>query len=254
VTDARLPSEASADATDKDAGPSADAACPLQADLSLCGLLPLFTGHQIVDGIGDDFCGYPALYFDILDGGRPDARTPTVSAFIQVAWSPQGLHALVRVKEAEVVPAASSSPTFDGDAIEIFASADGVLTGPFGGGSDKALQVVVSPPSATQPTEIDVATSVTGPIPALSSSDYAARLVDGGYNVELNLPWSTIAGSAVAPPDGGSSIGLDFACDVHGLDGGLHHQTILTLRVPPPPSCNQPYCDDRTWCLWKLAP
>jgi Carbohydrate family 9 binding domain-like len=209
-----------------------------------------------VDGVGNEFCGFPAVFFDVLDGGAPDAHTPVVNAFVQVAWSLLGLHFFIHVNEADVVPAASDMPPWNGDAIEVFASANAVLTGPFGSGADKALQVIVGAPNSSGAAPSETATSVSGPLPSLPSSDYAARLVAGGYDVEIQLPWATIAGAAVTSPDAGTSLGLDLACDVHGVDGGAHRQAFLILHLPtqPPASCDNLYCDDRTWCLWKLAP
>jgi len=242
--------------TSSDTAP-ADAACPIVTELAPCTTIPRFTGTQVVDGVGNDFCGYPGVFFDVLDGGATTPEggaVPRVGAHIQVAWSTAGLHVFVHVDEAVVIPAPSSMFAYNGDAIEVFASADGVLTGPFGGDADKALQVIVSPPTGSQAAADEITTSVTGPLPSLPATAYAARLVDGGYDVELHLSWSTLASSPVPSPQGGTWIGLDVACDVHG-DGG-HHQSLLSLHVPtaPPASCGQLYCDDRTWCLWRLAP
>ena len=134
----------------------------------------------------------------------------------------------------------------------------GILTGPFGSGADPAAQVLVAPSTGPQSAWAVWSTESlgTGTQPAFDS---AGLVVPGGYELERQLPWSSIAGGAITPPQAGDSIGFDVACDVHGMDPKVRgfQSSLSYLAVDASPACvaavgSMPpilSCDDRLWCL-----
>lgn len=245
--------------------PDADAECPVIVGASPCSSIPHFTGTQAVDGIGNEFCDIVATEFDVGAGsyGSPPNGGSGVNtkADIRVGWSSLGLHIHVHVIQAKVTPPPSGTTIYFGDAIEVFASATAALTGRFGQGADPAIQVIATPASGSQPALSSVATSQTGITGTLEPSQFAGRLVPGGYEVEFQLPWSLISGSIDGgpPPGAGSRIGFDVACDIQAPDGTRLYQSSLSARVPTATgACNQddihPSCDDQTWCAVDLSP
>jgi Carbohydrate family 9 binding domain-like len=189
----------------------------------------------------------------------PDASGVDVTALIRVGWSPSALHLHIHVNKEPVRPAPYAAAIYEGDAIEIFAAVPGPLTGLYGVGHDMAIQLIAAPPDAAR---AEVFTRVTDyPLTTLTPSEFAARLVDGGYEVELELPWTLVAGDQDAGAVAENvTIGFDFSCDVAVGDGGRAQSSLFRRRVPDagwgpdaaPTPCStppgQPFCDDRTWC------
>jgi hypothetical protein len=252
-----------------DGTPSADGAapdveCPISTGANACAGIPHFKGTQTVDGRGDEFCDFIATAFDVSHGEmlQGDAGGTNTQALVRVGWSDVGLHFHARVMQARVAPPMGGSQIFQGDTVEVFASASSSLDGGYGPGQDPALQALVAAPVEGQPPVSEQATSATGATVALDPTQCAARLVPGGYEVELALPWSVIAGRAIVPPPAGSRIGFDVLVDVQGLDGMRLFQSYLSYNLPPSPSpCPTPlastpeaFCDDRTWCTPILDP
>ena len=84
------------------------------------------------------------------------------------------------------------------EAIEIYLAASSTLNGPFDGHKDGgAVQIVLTPPTETLAAVGAAFYSPGGgaaPFDALlKATDYAGRLVDGGYEIEMRLPWSADA-------------------------------------------------------------
>lgn len=239
--------------------------CPIIVGANPCSDLPRFTGTQVVDGIGSEFCDIIATEFIVADGAYVEmadgGTVVSTKADIRTAWSSIGLHIHVHVAQNPVRPPPSGTSIWMGDGLEIFASATGNLTGPFGPGGDPAVQVIVTPPSDAQPALSSVSMSTVGIVRTLDRSMFAGRLVPDGYELELQLPWSVISGDVDAGPSpaAGSSIGYDLACDVQGADGSLMFQSSLSSKSPSGGvrgSCTsgdvRPYCDDQIWCKVKL--
>ncbi len=253
-------------ATDRDAG-----ACPILTGVDLCSGLPRFTApSQIVDGVGDEFCDIPAMVFDLnhcateyFTGSEPPKLDEQV--YLRAAWSTDAFHLDVRVTDPHVVVNADQSMLWNGDAIEIYLAGSSTLNGPFDSHEDGgAVQIVLTPPTSTLAALGAAFYSPGGgasPFDAmLKASDYAGRLIDGGYELEMRLPWSADA-EAMAP---GVKIGFDVDIDAEDeLDAGgrqlqcLLHQTSVDGHA----FCGyamgtmaQPFCDDRTWCQPTLLP
>jgi hypothetical protein len=175
---------------------------------NVCTAIAHFNGVQTVDGLDEEFCGIVATEFDVATGawqqpGDGGADVDTV-AYLRVAWDAVGLHLFINVVQPVVIAPSAYAYIWTGDAVEIFASATGTLKGSYGPGADPALQVIVSAPSSSSPALSQELTSVTGPTVALDASSFAVRLVPSGYNVEVELPWSLIAGGQDIEPEGGT--------------------------------------------------
>jgi hypothetical protein len=248
-----------------ESSPGVDAGCAFPIDLFPCTTIPFFTGQQIVDGLPDEFCGYDSVAFDVAQGGDPqppDADTADVSAkvVLTMAWDEAGLHLFMHVIQSPVNPP-NGQFIWNGDAMEVYASANDVLRGLYGPGADEALHVSIAPPGAQSPTQAATAWWDNGPAPPpLATNLYASRIVADGYVIELYLPWSVIAGQTVSPPDAGSTVALDFSCDIQAPDdAGRAFQSTLGFQAPmlaSTPCASAPlqsFCDDRTWCTWILS-
>jgi hypothetical protein len=212
-------------------------------------------------------CGIPALLFDVAKGKDPlgDPTGVNAIAYLQLGWSPTALHVSVHVQRHPVTPATGNSPVYEGDAVEVFASAPGRLTGPFGPRPyDEAIHVLVgAPPEAGIPkTEADNASPME-PLSLVEGAQYTSTLEDGGYVVDLDLSWDFIANNN----DAGTafldaSIGFDLAIDTLNADGG-RFQSFLSYTpdggskaaqagcLPEPVA---PRCDDLLWnCTPRLV-
>jgi hypothetical protein len=253
-------------AADREAG-----ACPILTGVDLCSGIPKFTASsEIVDGVGDEFCDIPAMVFDFnhcateyFTGSEPPKSEQQV--VLRAAWSTDAFHVDVRVTDSRIVVNADPSMLWNGDAIEIYLAASSTLNGPFDGHKDGgAVQIVLTPPTETLAAVGAAFYSPGGgaaPFDALlKATDYAGRLVDGGYEIEMRLPWSADAEAILS----GVKIGFDVDIDAEDeVDAGgrqlqcLLHETAVdgsafcgyAKGVPA-----QPFCDDRTWCQPTLLP
>src|SRR5262249_34446369 len=153
---------------------------------------------------GNEFCGMPVVTFNVAQGvfqfSPQQASNVNTTVLLRMGWSSFGLHMHVHVDQARVVPPLPSVPIWTGDAIEVFASSTSILTGTFGPGADEAVQAILAPPSSTQPALSETFVDYGTPLSTLPPSQFAARIVAGGYEIELALPWSTIAGQSITPP------------------------------------------------------
>lgn len=259
---------ASDDGPEADVATEADAPATCKAPkagLDPCTSIPLYeplaTG-QILDGKADDFCDLPFVDFDNTKGAIkvPDpvpggANTVTK---IRVAWSSYGLHAHFGVKDDKpLVYAGTDGALFLGDSVEIYLAGTDALTGTYDGStSDKgAVQIVIAPPDATTPTRATYfyMGAANGSPP---SDRWAARVVTGGYEIEVRIPWADLFATGVVA---GRKIALTIATN-NKYDATKTH-AFSTFQVkspyPTPSTCSgsvQAFCDDRIWCTPTLAP
>lgn len=250
---------------ERDAGDSGDSCMLL--DGSVCTSIPRLNGVQTLDGIGDEFCAIPATEFVVANGAAADGLNQGIDTLVKLrgAWSAVGLHFHIHVEQA-VVLAADASALYYGDAIEILTTPLSPPTGSMGPGADPGIHIVVSPPSGNQTAALGsvVYTTLAQNNGHLDPSAFAARLVPGGYEVEVLLTWDMVQGKGnpvVPPPSGGSRIGFDFACDIRATNGGRKFQSWYYAAAVPanvPSDCSiasyRPYCDDRMWCFPVLEP
>ena len=220
--------------------------------------MPAFTASpQIIDGKDDDFCGVPAMVFALDNAAVLDAPGVSFPEVVtaRIGWDQAGLHVHVHVDDPSLVP--SSTPDlWEGDAVELFIAGTSSLTGHFDGTDDGgAIQIVVSAPTADIPSKASYDYAGNGMLdlpydPSLS----AGRVVPGGYEVEVSVPWSSLK-DMLAP---GSAIGFDLALDVidNPAAASREQQGLMGFRTVAETSCvntaPHPSCDDRTWCLPTL--
>ena len=254
-----------------DDGSLGEPSCPPTGSVDHCTEIALFTGTQQLDGRGDEFCSLPGQTIDssatrvfFFRGATPADVTEV--ATLRTAWSSEGLHMHVHVKDANLfVPPNGSQQLHEGDAIEIYVAGYVPTSGPFDATTDIGAQhIIVSPPSGAIGARGFVWTSSCDfPVPAaLNNAFFTGRTVTDGWEIELDLPWSILLSSPSAtPPASGAKIGFTLALDAQDLPSGdplharqmqafLGYQTI-TVASPSCDSCShgpEPFCDDRTWC------
>jgi hypothetical protein len=227
-----------------------------------CISIPRFAGSQVVDGNGDEFCHVPAAVFQIaaapyvnpaLHPSSPEVVT------LRVAWSPDALHVHVHVDDPSVVPDTTTT-VWGGDNIQVFFAGTTLMTGAYTGLEDAgATHVLVS-----APTSAGISTAVFAYNAAFTGvsrglvppQDFASRVVAGGYEVELQLPWGI--GASIAA---GKRIGFDFIAGARNppsttfdVEGGFANNPVAGDTYY---SCGSgrpttPGCDDRTWCVPTL--
>jgi hypothetical protein len=260
--------ESSADAaTQLDASDGSDASdgCAPSTSADTCKSIPLFKGVQTVDGLGDDFCGVPAFVFIPANErltADPEPGNPglLIQATVQVAWSPDpnaALHVFVHIPKWPVYAAAPPAYPWSEDAVEVLAAGSATdLTGNADASDPGATHIIIAAP----PTDsaASYATNGGGIGTPLAAGTFATILDENvGYNVELEIPWSTLGSP---PPSKGAKIAFDVGFDLMlPSDGGLERyqafHSILALTGAPSQACGgflQPSCDDRTWCTPTL--
>jgi hypothetical protein len=259
-------------ASGQDAAPEAGAQpdaseCLLPTGQDLCQTLPKFAAaSQVVDGVGDEFCGIPAMTFDAVSCPTVDPDPPPAlpaSVSLRVAWSAQAVHLHVRVQDPAIIVQPDRARLWNGDSVEIYiAGASGAqLTGAFDGTNDGgAIQLVLTPPSGAFPARGEAFFSRFGAHSEIDPSLYAGRLIPGGYELELRFPWP----SSANPATPGARVAFDFALGVQDAAsaGGRQLQCIISdVFVDGAQACGlaagtaaAPYCDDRTWCQPELLP
>jgi hypothetical protein len=222
----------------------------------LCNCLPSFgSGAQTVDGIGDEFADVPAMTFQA--SALPYlSRTAALPAEVtlRAAWSEEAFVAHVHVSDPMVLPDASAT-LWNGDNVQFFVAASSVLTGVYSGTEDGgAFHVLVAPPGdglAARAITLYEPCYGCSTYDAVPASDYSARAVDDGYEVEVRLPW----GAAGEPRVSGAVFGFNFVIGVSDtpglgleLEGALRNDPTLASPSCSPTPTTHPGCDDRVWC------
>jgi hypothetical protein len=218
-----------------------------------CSELPRFTGTQVVDGVGDEFCGIPAMSGRVselpsIHADYADTSLPT-SYELRAAWSDDAFVAHVRVID-EAIETDTSSELWRGDTVQLYIAPSSELTGNYGDDQDgTARHILVSPPDADNPDGRAVFLASNTEYTDVPEGSFASRLVQGGYEVEVRLQWADNAEPRVS----GASFGFNFSMSVLDsdaivepeLEGWLSHDDALE-------QCDHPWCDDRHWCQPRL--
>jgi hypothetical protein len=264
-----------------DTGPG----CPIKDGGDMCATIPKFTGTQNVDGIGDEFCDVPSTVLRV-NGGVPLYPTfmpapLSTKVRARLAWSATGLHGHFHVDDSVVV---SSSYDNNWDGVHLFLGGELPFYGAFDGDkSDTGLWLFMAPPGpkAGLPrftggtgafAQVGYCILESGVMPGTGAKcnprrfplvepgKFAGRIVEGGYELEVMLPWSVL-GRASAPSKG-DSIAADLglaACDDPAATAWSNvcsdaKRGIVVLQrndIPGSTSClsgSNPTCDARTWC------
>jgi hypothetical protein len=238
------------------------------ATVDPCTSIPAFTGTQTVDGKDDDFCDVPSFVFDkaaatehgIVNNynGLQDSEFPSVKA--RVAWSSAGLHAFFDVTDAKVQSVTMADPEqaltspYQGDSVELFISSNDTATGVPGGDSG-----AVSVTLAATGKSVSVTTTNTDGLSTtyaeLSAAQYAQAETDGGYAIEVLLPWKD------GSPGSGAKVRFDLALNIADdnfgsvsdmRDAQMVYYVGTVSDQTSCPGAAEPYCDDRTWCAPTL--
>lgn len=264
-------------------GGAGAATCPIKTGGALCSGVPRFTGTQVVDGSGDDFCDVPATVFPIKDGVQLDGNKPPPILdvlFARVAWDGAGIHAHFHVDDAEVMSGDAIefdiggqfplAGFFDGVSTDLGLTAIGLVVG----GTSTTLGFPVTFPAVADMTyqgnqTVCVPMPCTSPPrglvsfgqPLVAPARWAHRIVPGGYEFELFLPW-VVLGRTTAP-NVGTAIAADFALTARSER--LTARAYLAINPLPNGSSSacqtnrigdktfaDPSCDDRGWCAPTL--
>jgi hypothetical protein len=246
VGDASAPADAnSADIVSSSDAP-ADCTAPGTGDP--CHSIPRFTGTQVVDGVGNEFCSIPAFVMTTKNAGyvNPASTMSTTSrAIVRIGWSPDALHAHVHVDDPKVLGAPL---IYDGDNVQFFIAGDKPSVGNYSGTDDgSANQLLLAPPDTTMGAGRS-STHYGSP-----KFDFAARTVPGGYEIELRWPWNGVATPAAV----GKIIGLDLVVGVKDVaaDVTVDFEYGLYRRDKATTSCMgtaELWCDDLLWCTPTL--
>jgi hypothetical protein len=235
------------------------------------GIAP-FTGIQVVDGRGDEFCSVPGFELGFgnsaqvveyngtqgSDGNSSRAAEAYPErALVRVAWSYTHFHAYVRVKDPHVVAAGNTDAIWNADGVELYVSTDRELMGSTGDDSS-AFHFIISPGAgATKGLGVLVKTSgYTGTHVPLSSRQFTTTQDAEGYTVELRYAWpmGTLLSSGRAVY---FDVALNSASDrVEGAYVRDAQAVHFLGQAEAPSPCGtgtvQPYCDDRVWCPTAL--
>ena len=245
-----------ADGTD---APADAPSCPILAGGDVCATIHRFTApKQILDGAGDEFCDVPATRFVVATGAHPSV-TPAPAAvdtvvLLRVAWSADALHLHAHVDQAKIYVAPPVEDIWRGDAIEVFVAGSAMLTGPFGPSADGAEQILASPdqsPGSPARAWVYVSGSYSS---AVGPSNFGTRMVPGGYEIELQIPWVDLRATPVSGGGVAFNLGVDVRQSADVTSGPLLQSFLVYNAAPASTTCTggHPSCDDRTWCLTHL--
>ena len=175
-----------------------------------------------VDGLAGDWEDAGLRVDDLRGGGAPG--TDDVSSEFRIAWSEKGLLVLADVRDDHVYRDARVRNLYDTDSIEVFVRADV--------GAAEAFQVVAAPCGGSLPPPMGSggrrAAATPGglavdlyrpggefghkePLPPVQC---AAVVRDGGYSIELMIPWSALD----VEPGAGANLAMQLY--VNDLDRG----------------------------------
>jgi hypothetical protein len=236
------------------------APCPVLEGGDACKTIPrLGAVTQIVDGIGDEFCGVPATKLIANSGAHMEPATPPPGIdtvmWTRIAWSAEAIHIHVRVDQALVYAPVATEELWRGDGIELFVSGASTLTGDYTATKQPGtFQIIAVPPNTGTLARAGVYYGSDGLQTFLDPAHFAARLTPTGYEIELRIEWTLLA----ATPSSGKVIGFDAAVDVRQTaSSSLQLQSFIGYRAITGTSpCGargpHPSCDDRTWCVPSL--
>jgi hypothetical protein len=237
--------------------------CAVGADP--CSSIPQFTGTQIVDGSGDEFCAVPsfelnfanAATFVEFNGNYGPSRYPE-RAIARVAWSTTHVHVLVRVLDPYVIRASAIDYIWGADSVEVMISSQSNLTGSTA--NDASAMHIIAAPWQGSTTGMAAAARTTGTTTThqqLPDGQFAVATDSDGYTVELMVPWTGIAKVSAA-----SRVRFELALNVaeEGITTGANVRDAQAIYYYPanPPAISpcgidvEPYCDDRIWCPTNL--
>jgi hypothetical protein len=212
---------------------------------------------QVLDGIGDEFCNVPPVHYTAANApyreghtaGSPAPLTPPVEAVtFRAAWSPDAFHLHAHVDDPSIFESTDLTTLWNGDEVEIFVAGGTNYSVTYPDGTNaNAIQIGIVPPMGIVAARGVVYLGQTRQ--PLDSQYFAARLVSGGYEVEVQLPWPGTA----KPSQAGDTIGFYFGLSAqdNASVGREEYASLPVVAVSGstcPSSPPLPWCDGRTWC------
>jgi hypothetical protein len=177
-----------------------------------------------IDGSADDWHGRGLdAGFLAGDDGRVDAEED-LSASAQIAWDDRGLLVMLRVRDNVADEAEDIESLWSADSVELFVST--------GVGSDQRYQVLVAPGADTKQAQArgwhyDYRSDRKSGDPTY---EYACATEEGGYAIEVLLPWANLG----PVPAAGERIGFQFY--INDRDG---EKEVKTIRWHPDHDANE---------------
>ena len=201
---------------------------------ALCSSVPKFTGPQVLDGVGDEFCDVPATIFELPKGVPfPQTPTPLVRDVLtaRVAWDSDGIHAHFHADDPVLVRDYRYDAAWGPDYVELAIGGSYPLAGFYDGMQSDAgfINLFLSPSSTLTPIK-----GFTGAVPPqanimlvgnrgdnynvmnLTPPDivkWTYRNVSGGYEFEVFIPWKLLGRTTA--PQSGDMISVDLGFGVN---------------------------------------
>ncbi|MFE5321801.1 sugar-binding protein [Paenibacillus sp. NPDC056579] len=137
--------------------------------------------------------------------------TPDNSAFFGTLWDDQNLYVAVRVLDGHLVNDSEASKTYQDDSVEIYLDGNNDRSTAYGP-DDHQITL------GWHDTQLSVGSNMAG-------LQYAQQDIDGGYSVEMAIPWSSIG---IPAPKVGSVIGFDIGInDDDGRSNGNRESQLM---------------------------
>jgi hypothetical protein len=213
--------------------------------------------QQVLDGVGDEFCNVPPVHFTAANapyregpsaGSPPPLTAPPEAVTFRAAWSLDAFHLHAHVDDPTILESNDNSTLWNGDEIEIFVAGSPNYSVTWPTGTDaNSIQIGIVPPSGLVGARAVVYLGTNRQ--PLDSKYFAARLVTGGYEVEVQLPWQGTA----KPTQPGDTMGFSFGLSTSDTVGaGREEYAGLPVAAVTGSTCPTtlplPWCDGRTWC------
>jgi hypothetical protein len=226
-----------------------------------CKKIPKYTGTQVVDGLGDDFCSIPTFELSFANAAGVNNNKVTGGAtsdfkqyaVARVGWTAEAFVAYVEVFGKPVRANSDPNRIWDGDSVELMITTNPSVPG-LTSDDPLALHVILNHSQGV--TVKSDATSGTH-TPITDPNLAKMRYTDNGYAAEIRIPWP---GSASV--SSGSQVRFDMALnvDTESVDPntwGRDAQAVLAMTTLTGTStCSAtpatPFCDERLWCPTKL--
>ena len=261
--------EAVADAG-TEAGPDADASCPVSAVADYCTGLPPLPAPPVIDGVLD--CGPALLPMAPVFWSGPSplpAFPPGNSTELAAAWRPDGLYIFMAVTTPQAIPADQGSPVFYGAGVEIFVDDDGTDMSPPSYDNPGAIQLIVTAPPnpMVAPDAMPTGVRAEGFRNAADQGPWASTQF-GSFSTPTGFVFEGFVaapdlGLAAWPLAAGQQIGFDVSVDVSYATAATtgpqgHRVGQYFLHVAPAPvgdaaPIGTPFADPRSFCTPMLT-
>lgn len=264
---------ATSDATDAGEVGLPDPSCPGSSDgLNACASIPAYPSGvvPVIDGDGSELCGLRAatLSYASSDWANPDPVAKFaqgLTAHLRLAWyagtgaDDSGIHLHMFVNDAAAIPAPDGKATLEGAALEVYFAGYYQTTGKWGGSDDPgAISLAFPAPGRAAPEHVGWLVAGKETMEAPASILFASRSVVGGYEIEARIPWSQMFSTADSypTPRTNAQIAFNFALYARDASGTLAEVMYYLNTTITALSCSATApadCDDRTWCIPRLA-